>query len=148
MIEIISGCTRIGNRIVSAADGPFITEPEIEKRLVELGVARYLDAATSPSFAAPDKGAETSASTGQPENAAEGEKTVSARLATEQLKTMKNLQLKKLAKDMGIDVTDLRTNAELIEAITSVDVEIDACEDTDGDDEDAAPVLTPEDIVV
>ncbi len=147
MIEIISGCTRIGNRIVSAADGPFITEPEIEKRLVNLGVAQYLDAAASPAPAVPDEDAETSASTGQPENAAEGKKTVSARLDPEQLKTMKNLQLKKLAKDMGIDVTDLRTNAELIEAITSVDVEIDAEEDNDGADEDA-PDLTPEDIVV
>ena len=41
---------------------------------------------------------------------------------------------------MGIDVTGLRTNAELIDAITAVDVEIDTDEDT--------PDLTPEDIVI
>lgn len=146
MIRMINGATRIGNRVITASDGPFSIDPKGEEYLVSRGVAVYCDAAASTLPAAPDEGTETSASTGQPENAAEGEKTASARLDPEQLKTMKNLQLKKLAKDMGIDVTGLRTSAELIEAITSVDVEIDADEDTD--DAEDAPDLTPEDIVV
>lgn len=140
MIEMISGCTRIGSRVVTPADGAISTEPEIEKRLVELGVARHLDAVASPVPAVPDEEAKTIASTGEPENAAEGKKTAFARLDPEQLKTMKNLQLKKLAKDMGIDVSNLRTNAELIDAITAAKVEVD-----DGED---APDLSAEDIVV
>lgn len=140
MIEMISGCTRIGSHVMTPADGPFITTKEIEKHLVDNGVARYVDDAPAPSPAADKIDPGPSASMGEDKEAAEGKKTVSARLDPEQLKTMKNLQLKKLAKDMGIDVTNLRTNAELIDAITAVDVEID-------DDEDA-PDLSAEDIVV
>ena len=140
MIEMISGCTRIGSHVMTPADGPFITVKEIEEHLVGIGVARYLDAAASPLPAADEIGPEPSAGMGEDKEAAEGEQTAFARLDAEQLKTMKNLQLKKLAKDLGIDVKNLRTNAELIAAITAVDIE--------ADDEEDAPALSAEDIVV
>lgn len=143
-VKIIFGSYGAGSgagvvRVVSRGETCEVDDSEAE-RLVSIGVASYIDAAASPVPAVSNEGTETSASMGEPENAAEGEKTASARLDPEQLKTMKNLQLKKLARDMGIDVTGLRTNAELIDAITAVDVEIDTDEDT--------PDLTPEDIVV
>lgn len=42
MIEMISGSTRIGGRIVWPDDGPFIADPDVEARLVRVGVARYV----------------------------------------------------------------------------------------------------------
>ena len=62
MIEMISGCTRIGSHVVTPADGPFITVKEIEEHLVGIGVARYVDAAPAPVPAADEIGPEPSAS--------------------------------------------------------------------------------------
>ena len=42
MIELTSGSTRIGSRVLRPSDGPFSADPDAEKRLVSAGVARYV----------------------------------------------------------------------------------------------------------
>lgn len=98
-------------------DDPFELTAEQEARLVGLGVAEYVETEGAPiGF---DE---------QPEG--------TATLDPEQLEKLTNAKLKELAEDMGIDTSKLKTKAQLIEAITSVDVTPGPAED-DVEDEDA-----------
>lgn len=142
MIRMIYGATRIGNRVITSADGPFSTDPKSEEYLVSRGVAAYCDAAASSSPAARDERPEPSVNTGQLENTAECEKT--AFLDPEQFEDMNFAQLKKLAKDMGLDITGARSKAALIEMICAEPV-------TPGDeepDDETPPDLTAEEPIV
>lgn len=60
MIRMICGSTAIGTKIYSASDGAFSADKEVEKRLVALGVAEYVDgkavATSGESISAVDKG--------------------------------------------------------------------------------------------
>lgn len=90
---------------------PFVTSPEQEARLVKLGVAEYVDE--------PEK-AEPVNEPAQAQSSKNDEET--ARLDPDQLKELTNAELKAMAKDMDIDTAKLKTKAQLIEAITAVDV--------------------------
>ena len=90
---------------------PFVTSPEQEARLVKLGVAEYVGE--------PEK-AEPVNEPAQAQISEIGEEA--AHLDPEQLKELTNAELKTMAEDMGIDTAKLKTKAQLIEAITAVDV--------------------------
>lgn len=90
---------------------PFETSPEQEARLVKLGVAEYVDE--------PEK-AEPVNEPAQVQSPEIGEEA--AHLDPDQLKELTNAELKAMAKDMDIDTAKLKTKAQLIEAITAVDV--------------------------
>lgn len=77
------------------------------------------------------------ASTPSEENGAEGKET--AHLDPEQLKELTNDRLRELAEDMGINPGKLKTKAQLIDAITAVEV---------APGEDALPVFGAEAPVV
>lgn len=111
---------------------PFVTSPEQEARLVKLGVAEYVDE--------PEK-AEPVNEPAQVQSSKNDEET--ARLDPEQLKELTNAELKTMAEDMGIDTAKLKTKAQLIEAITAVDVVPGPDEDSEGmeDDGEAPPAF-------
>lgn len=90
---------------------PFNTSPEQEARLVKLGVAEYVD---EPAKAEP---VNEPAQVQSPQN----DEAV-AHLDPDQLKELTNAELKAMAEDMGIDTAKLKTKAQFIEAITTVDV--------------------------
>lgn len=90
---------------------PFVTSPEQEARLVKLGVAEYVDEPEKvPAVNEP----------AQAQSSKNDEET--ARLDPDQLKELTNAELKKMAEEMSIDTAKLKTKAQLIEAITAVDV--------------------------
>ena len=90
---------------------PFVTSPEQEDRLVKLEVAEYVEKPVKvPNMNEP----------AQVQISEIGEEA--AHLDPEQLKELTNAELKTMAEDMGIDTAKLKTKAQLIEAITAVDV--------------------------
>ena len=111
---------------------PFETSPEQEARLVKLGVAEYVDKPVNvPAVNEP----------AQAQSSKNDEET--ARLDPEQLKELTNAELKTMAEDMGIDTAKLKTKAQLIKAITAVDVVPGPDEDSEGmeDDGEAPPAF-------
>lgn len=113
----------------TSKDEPFELTEEQEARLVDLGVAEYVN---TP---AQENGQENGQEGGQ-----EGVQ-VTGHLDPEQLAEWTNAQLKELAEEMGIDTKKLTTKAKLIEAIVSVEVtpgpvvDGDGIEDTEDDGE-------------
>lgn len=111
---------------------PFETSPEQEARLVEAKVATYVDNPVNvPAVNEP----------AQAQSSKNDEET--ARLDPEQLKELTNAELKAMAEDMDIDTAKLKTKAQLIEAITAVDVVPGPDEDSEEmeDDGEAPPAF-------
>ena len=127
-IEIISGA--YGHRPDGSAHpvtierGQCCEVPEAEaERLIALGVARMAAQSGSGAVATSADGPNSnvpSVNTPSEEDGAEGEKT--AYLDPEQLKELTNDRLRELAEDMGISTGKLKTKAQLINAITAVEV--------------------------
>lgn len=144
-IEIISGA--YGHRPDGSAHpvtierGQRCAVPEAEaERLIALGVARMAAQSSSGAVATSADGLNSNApsvNTPSEENGAEGEET--AHLDPEQLKELTNDRLRELAEDMGINPGKLKTKAQLIDAITAVEV---------APGEDALPVFGAEAPVV
>lgn len=111
-------------------DEPFTLSAEKEARLVDLGVAEYVN---TP---APENEPEV----GQEETEGAGH------LDPEQLEELTNAQLKEMAQEMGIDTKKLTTKAKLIEAITAVDV-IPGPETETEDDDETPPSFDPAEAV-
>ena len=111
---------------------PFVTSPEQEARLVKLGVAEYVGEPEKVS--AVNEPAQVQSS--------EISEEVS-HLDPDQLKELTNAELKKMAEEMSIDTSKLKTKAQLIEAITAVDVVPGSDEDSEGveDDGEAPPAF-------
>lgn len=86
-----------------------VSEEEAQ-RLFRLGVARSVQESEEMSIAPSES-----------ENGVEDEE--SARLNAEQLKTMTNTNLCRMAEEMGIDTTKLKTKAQLIAAINNIPLE-------------------------
>lgn len=105
MVEIIKGTFGYfdGRRIipVSAKDGPQNWDPDLERRLVARGIAKYVDEVEEPTQAATEEPAEV------------------AELQTEDIDISKMTvkQLKAVAEQMGIDTKNLKKKADLIAAI-------------------------------
>lgn len=124
MIKIIKGVygymTKSGTvKPKTEKDEPFELTAEQEARLVSLGVAAYVE----------DAPAKVSDNEQMKDEA-------TAHLDPEQLAELTNAKLKELAEEMGIDTKNLKTKAQLIEAITSVDVIPGPVEDVEDDGEE------------
>lgn len=127
-IEIISGA--YGHRPDGSAHpvtierGQCCEVPEAEaERLIALGIARMAVHSGSGAVATSADGLNSNApsvNTHSEENGAEGEET--ARIDPRQLKELTNDKLRELAEDMGISTGKLKTKAQLIDAITAVEV--------------------------
>lgn len=127
-IEIISGA--YGHRPDGSAHpitierGQCCEVPEAEaERLIALGIARMAAQSSSGAVATSADGLNsntTSVNTPSEENGAEGEET--GRIDPRQLKELTNDKLRELAEDMGINTGKLKTKAQLIDAITAVEV--------------------------
>lgn len=144
MIKMISGTTRINKQTITPANGWFIAPPEVERRLVERGVAVYAQECAAGGVATPPvvgNDTDTGENPPQRETGAEGDER--AHLDPEQLKELTNDKLRELAGDMGIDTAKLKTKAQMIEAIIAEDVT-----SGDEDEDDAPPELAPEAPVV
>lgn len=102
--------------------GPFECDDAQADRLVGLGVAEYV-------------AAEGVALADEQQGTGEGEK-LTGHLDAAQLETMTNEQLKRLAADMGVDVTGCKKKADYIEAIVAVEVEVEAADIVDDPDND------------
>ena len=124
MVRMISGVTRIGKRVYTPDDGFFEAAPEVEQRLVALGVAKIVheaDEAPVASGSTAESGATPCVDMPSEENGAES--AAEAHLDAEQLQEMTVAQLKELAADLGIETAKLRRKDDLIAAIAAVPVE-------------------------
>lgn len=123
MVRMISGATRIGKRVYTPDDGFFEAAPEVEQRLVALGVAaivREVDEAPVASASTGRNDAAPCADMPNKENGAESD--AEAHLDTEQLREMPVAELRELAADLGIETEKLRKKDDLIAAIVAVPV--------------------------
>jgi len=112
---------------VSRKTGPVDVDPDEAARLVEAGVAEYVtDELVTETETAPAEEEST-------------EKTVTGHLDGTDLETMTVNDLKALANDMGIDTSKLKKKADLIEAISAVEISAPA--------EEEAPELDAQDVV-
>jgi len=105
-------------------DGSFEYDDAKAERLVELGVAKYVDIA-----------------------AQEAPHTMMGHLSRKQMETMTVEELKKLASDMDIDITRRKKKADFIEAIIAAQVEIEDAIDT-GEPDDTPTLVGAEDLIV
>lgn len=125
MIRITSGTVRTSLGLKTSKDKPFVLPPEEAQRFIDRKVAARvyeeapLELVATPPVAPEDDGAGVNST--EEKTGAEGEETA-ANLDVDQLKTMKLDDLKQLAKDMGVDTTDLRTRNDYAKAIAAVDV--------------------------
>ena len=106
----------------TSESGAFECDDAQAARLVSLGVAEYVGEQLKQ-YVADDQ---------QEEQAEPYQETEKAddRIDAEQLKTMTNEQLKNLAGDLGIDVTNCKKKADYIAAIVAAEEE---CNDEDDD---------------
>lgn len=144
MVRMISGATRIGKRVYTPDDGFFEAAPEVEQRLVALGVAaivREVDEAPVASGSTVESGDTPCADMPSEENGAES--GAEAHLDAAQLQEMTVAQLKELAAELGIETAKLRKKDDLIAAIVAVPVEPgeEISEDDLPDLSAAAPVV-------
>lgn len=125
---------------VSVARGGFCEVPEAEaQRLYALGVACPAQEMPAPAVATPSVGEDADgAGVNTPENENGTEGAEAARLDPEQLQTLTNAKLRKLAEEMGIDTAKLKNKAQLIAAITDIPLE-DAISENDGVDDGEEP---------
>lgn len=139
MIKIVKGTygQRIGERIIpkTEADGPFETTPEQEKRLVDLGVAVYVETQSAATKAPEDPPA-------APTGAEAGSDDVDQ--LPEYNADMKLDELKEIAKAYGVDASDARKKADVIAMIEAAKADDQDDEDPDdetpeGDDDGEAP---------
>ena len=125
MIRITSGTVRTSQGLKTSKDKPFALPPKEEQRFIDRKVAArvYEEAPLEPVATPPvaPEGERVGVTLSPEETGAEGEETV-GNLDADQLKKMKLDELKKLAEDMGIDTTGLRTKDDYAKAIAAVDV--------------------------
>ncbi len=125
MIRITSGTVRTSQGLKTSKDKPFTLPPEEEQRFIDRNVAArvYQEASPKPVATPPAapkaEGAVVNLSGDKPST--EDEETA-ANPDADQLKKMKLDDLKKLAEDMGIDTTGLRSRDDYAKAIAAVDV--------------------------
>ncbi len=98
--------------------GAFECDDAQAEHLVRMGVAAYVTEKAAESAAQTDAQQE-----GQTDGSQEPEK-LTDRLDAAQLETMTNDHLKKLAGDLGVDITGCKKKVDYITAITAAEVEI------------------------
>lgn len=139
MIKIVKGTYghREGNRIVAknATSEPFEAAPEQEERLVKLGVAVYIKEQQENSKVSIDSGA------GSGNNGADK--------LLEYNDKMKLDELKEIAHAYGVDASDARSKAAVIEMIEKAKSAAEESEDESGEsNHDAPPTFGAADQVV
>lgn len=153
MIKMISGTTRINKQTITPANGWFIAPPEVERRLVDSGVAVYAPEYGAGGVATPPVGGNgTDTGENQPdgESAAECQENggdddeavldvVGGRFAKESLLKMTRANMEKLADDLGVDVKKCKTKSEIADLLAAVEIT--------NDDDGNPPVINPEDPV-
>lgn len=129
---------------VTVNDPPISVEDDEAIRLVELGVAAYVEAETPPTAVATAHGCDSDSCPIDPSLKDEGGESVDyapgeidGHLDPDALKQMKMDNLKKLAADMGIDITGIKKKDDLVAAIAAVEVTVPS----------DAPVLGVEDVI-
>lgn len=142
MIQMISGFTGVGTKLMGPKDGSFELPPEAEKRLVERGVAEYVGTALASPPA--DDGESAPAPTGEntsgavepaeaplaPPAAAEPDSKdcidiVDGHMTVESLMTMTRADMEALAEDLGLDVKKCKNKSEIAALIAQVEVGLD-----------------------
>ena len=138
MIQIVQGTFGYwnGTSVVpkTSKDGPLELEPALEQRLVEKGVAVYVNAEPQAPAAPPaPTGREDPASSGQrePTGADDGLPAYSA--------DMKLDELKEIAVAYGVDASKMRSKADVVAAIDAAKAALQE----EAEDDDAPPVVTP-----
>lgn len=123
---------------VQKGDPAISVDDDEAKRLVEIGVATYLDqeidagAAEAAIPVVPDNQATTSTpGNGKDESGDSDPEDIVGHLDADALKDWKMDDLKKLAADMGVDTTGIKKKDALIAAITAVEVTGPALETED-----------------
>lgn len=119
-------------------DGPFECEDKHAASLVKMGRAAYVQQPQQE----PEQ-PEPSANSG--ESSGDSGKLV-GHLEPAELELMTVENLKKLAADIGLDISQCKKKADFVAAIAAVEVEVDAEGiEEDPDDEDALPDLSAAD---
>lgn len=140
------------HRIRPVMDGDTVSVPDMEAdRLVRIGVAEIIPQAAEPAregvATLQDGQADGEPGIGMDAEMLCGEANAGGGAAStldpEQLKTMTNVKLRELAEDMGINTAKLKNKAELIDAITSVQV-IPGIEEETVEDGEQPPELCAE----
>ena len=134
---ILGGCgvtytDKRGNKrhvLKTPADKPFEVDDEQAARLVARKVAEYVTAAP-----APEDDAQDAPSGDQGEPSGDSGK-LTGHLDPSDLETMTIENLKKLAVDMGLDVSGCKKKADYVAAIAAVEVEVDMADATDDPDD-------------
>jgi len=150
---MVYGSTRVGHDIHSASTGAFSADEATEERLVSLGVAvrvgapdhaQTLPRNDSAAGEEPENAGEVSTPPAA-ENASQGdEEAAGGHLDPDQLRTMTNAALKKLAEDMGLDASKCRNKEQYVALLTSVEIDIEDTEDPEAADDDEPPDLNAE----
>lgn len=126
MIRIICGTCGTSAGLKTSADGYFSLPAGEERRLVERHVAEYamVPAETPIQPVATDCSSdfERAACVGMTEDKPSAEGLKPAYLHRDQLMEMKFSELKEMAAGMGIDVSRMRSKAEVAEAIAATEV--------------------------
>lgn len=148
MIQIVQGTFGYwnGTSVVpkTSKDGPLELEPALEQRLVEKGVAVYVNAAPQAPAAPPvptsdeDPGDPNPASSGQ-EDPAGGDDGLPAYDLS-----MKLDELKEIAAAYDVDASKMRSKADVVAAIDAVKSQLGEAPE----DGDAPPVVDPAAAVV
>ncbi|MBR4193758.1 MAG: hypothetical protein IKQ54_05460 [Oscillospiraceae bacterium] len=143
MIQMISGFTGVGTKLMGPKDGPFELPPEAEKRLVERGVAEYVGTALASPPA--DDGESAPAPTGEntsgavepaeaplappaehdepaPEDCID---IVDGHMTVESLMKLTRADMEALAEDLGLDVKKCKNKSEIAALIAQVEVGLD-----------------------
>ena len=131
MIKIISGTCRTSLGLKTSKNEPFALPSKEEQRLIDRNVAaRVYQEAPMEQVATPPAGHEGEGVgvTSNEDNSGADVEENAANLDVDQLKSMKLDQLKRLAMDMGVDTTGLRSKGDYAAAIAAVDVTIEGPE--------------------
>lgn len=113
----------------SRVDPPFEVDDEVGNDLLSRGAAVLVDKTSAEAVSLPSVVEEDAGGSSTPpeaENDAQGDgEAAEGQLDPEQLLTMTNAQLKKLAEDMGLDASKCRNKAAYVALITAAAVELE-----------------------
>lgn len=115
MIEMICGAYGAKERLIRPADGPFSLSAEEEKRLVERGVARYVqESVTDPPGPSPSDPEESGGEFPVPEGAPDAE---GGSFSCGELDDMTKDSLVKVAAQLGLEANMRMSKADILQVI-------------------------------
>lgn len=158
MIIMKSGSTLVDSEIKTKASGPFSADEEVEKRLVDAGVAEYVaDAAFEPVATPPNPPGDPNPGSdmGEDKNGSEGENNGSeneaklhdAEADADELLKLTLKELEAIAEQKGIDCGSMKSKAEFVDAIIAAEAASDNGEDEE-ESSGPAPALSVKEPVI